>query len=107
MKTLMHLTSNYDYSKGGFTPVRGTNLMQRIYYRGLLPVHHLANNFLFANFNTPTQAQRQENYEVRCLENNIRPFGYPDNLWAEFQREFADVEFDAIQENKNAWRYAV
>ena len=101
--TLMHLTSNYDYSKGGFTPVARANLHQRIYYRGLLPVHHLNNNFMFSNFQTPTHAQRLEVYQCKCLENGVRPFNYPDNLWNEFQRDFKDAEFEARQEDEREY----
>lgn len=52
-----------------------------------------------------TKADKKNDYEFRCLEKGIRPFGYLDNLWEEYLNEVAHEEHSAKCEAKNAWRY--
>lgn len=108
MNTLTIITtSEFNPSEGTLQPVSSkywADVNERINYRGLRSPYHIKNNNV-CRLPQLTQAQRQDAYEVKCLENGLRPYGYPDNLWEEYLRDCVSEDHTAKCEAKNEWRY--
>lgn len=100
-------TAVHNDNTGGYSPVSDkyhANLHERINYRGAGSPYHIINNSPRRD-RILTREQRQDRYEVSCLERGIRPYGYPDGLWEQHLRDVADEEHTERCEAKNAWRY--
>lgn len=107
IKSLVQLTANFSHTNESWRNVSNLNINQRISYRGTKFAkegEHVKFQFNYWD-KILSKAEREINYECRCLENNIRPYNYPDNLWEEHLRECAHEEHTNRCENKNAWMY--
>ncbi len=96
-------TSEYNYSIGGYEAIRSFNINERISYRGLNSPYHIRNNYptVVDNF----KDARKDRYEVKCLEEGIRPFGYPDKLWNEYLSDVESENHTNRCEAQDAWMY--
>ncbi len=106
IKSLVQLTANYYPSTGTWKSFSHLSLNERISFRGTDYASMGYNAKSVPGWNAiDSREDKLSNYIVRCLENNIRPFNYSDELWEEHVREVAHEEHTALCENKNAWMY--
>lgn len=106
MKNLIiKTTSEYNANLGTYKPVSHYfgSMNDRINYRGTKPVYHITMNH--GTDKQLSREQRQDRYEVSCLEKGKRPYNYPQNLWEEYLRDVQSEEHTNKCEARDAWKY--
>lgn len=107
-QSLVELTSWYSFANESWKPVTSLSINERISYRasdwvnkedGHVGFHHDHWN------KTLSREERLIRYETTCLEWNMRPYTYSDEMWEEHLRDCQEEEFYNNCEAANAWMY--
>lgn len=88
-RPLIKLTCQWSDKYDGYRPISRFSLHDRINYKvtdWAKSNQHINANYSFY-YPTYTKEQRYDNYVCNCLERDLRPFGYNDELWEEHLRE--------------------